>query len=434
MTKNTQPPQKRSVYFRRPVLKWALYDWANSAFSTTVMAGFFPIFFKEYWSLGLDASTSTYYLGMANSLAGVALVILSPFLGLFATSPVRKKGGLAVFSLLGIINTIALPFIPAGSAVLAASIFSLASIGFISSFVFYDSLLTDIVPPEDYDQVSSYGYALGYLGGGLLFLINALMTIKPEIFGLSSPAEAVKISFISVGIWWLVFSLPLYFSKKSDFNYEDKIDNDLATPSQFLTELKHTFLEIKAHKILFYFLMAYFFYIEAVNTTIKMAVDYGLSIGLQSSDMIKALLLVQFVAFPFAILFGWIGRRFGSTTGIYICLFVYLGNSIFANQLSNANQFFIMAILIGTVQGGVQALSRSHFASLVPLDKAGPYFGFFNMLGRFSSVLGPALIGLVGVQTNSPRSSIFVLITFFAIGLYFLTAHTRARSIAKVKH
>jgi MFS transporter, UMF1 family len=427
MTKTTQPLQKRRLFFRPPVFKWALYDWANSAFSTSIMAGFFPIFFKEYWSTGLDSATSTYYLGLANSVAGLALVVMSPFLGLFATSPSRKKAGLAVFSLLGIANTLALPFIPAGSAVLAASIFTLASIGFVSSFVFYDALLTDIVDPKDYDQTSSYGYALGYLGGGILFLINALMTIKPEMFGLTDAAEAVKVSFFSVGLWWLIFSLPLYLSPKSDFK-PDPIDNDLHSPRDFWLELKNTFFEIKAHKILFYFLIAYFFYIEAVNTTIKMAVDYGLSIGLQSSDMIKALLLVQFVAFPFAILFGWIGQRFGSVTGLFICLFVYLGNSLFANSITNAEEFFIMAALIGTVQGGMQALSRSHFASLVPAEKSGPYFGFFNMLGRFSSVVGPVLIGFVSVQTQSPRSSIYVLVAFFALGLVFLLAHSRARA------
>lgn len=409
---------------RKEVLSWTLYDWANSAFSTTVMAGLFPVFFKDYWGAGVDSSVSTYYLGNANSLSGLALAIASPFLGVLAERSSGKKSGLMVFSLLGIAMTFLLAFIPGGQFTMAAIIFGLATFGFTASFVFYDSMLVDIAPRDEYDEISGLGYAMGYLGGGLLFVFNIATVLSPETFGLADKVQAVKLSFILVAIWWLLFSLPIYRLKLSPSKTAS------TSASSFLKSLGRTARQIFAHKEIFYFLLGYFFYIEGVNTLIKMAVDFGMAIGLESSDLIKALILVQFVAFPFAILFGWIGSRIGASQGLFICLGVYLIITALAIQLQEAWQFYVLAAAIGSVQGGIQSLSRSLFASLVPPDQSGEYFGFFNMLGRFSAVVGPFLMGYVSLKTQNPRSSIWVLVALFVLGLLFLTLHLRAKKSA----
>ncbi len=406
---------------RKEVLSWTLYDWANSAFSTTVMAGLFPVFFKEYWSQGVDASLSTYYLGNANSLSGLALAIVSPFLGVFAERASGKKTGLMIFSLLGIITTFALAFVPSGEYGTAAFVFGLATFGFTASFVFYDSLLVDIASRDEYDEISGLGYAMGYLGGGLLFVFNIATVLSPHTFGLTDKVEAVKLSFILVSAWWLCFSLPIY---RLPLPAHSATTN---SASGFIKALARTAKQIFAHKEIFYFLLGYFFYIEGVNTLIKMAVDFGLAIGLDSSDLIKALILVQFVAFPFAIFFGWLGQKIGASRGLFICLAVYLVITALAIRLTTAWEFYILAAAIGSVQGGIQSLSRSLFASLVPANRSGEYFGFFNMLGRFSAVLGPFLMGYVSLKTQNPRASIWVLVGLFVLGLCFLTLHLRAK-------
>lgn len=413
---------------RKEVLSWTLYDWANSAFSTTVMAGLFPVFFKEYWSQGVDASLSTYYLGNANSLSGLALAIASPFLGVFAERASGKKSGLMIFSLLGILSTLALAFIPGGSYSLAALVFGLGVFGFTASFVFYDSLLVDIAAPSEYDEISGLGYALGYLGGGVLFVFNIATVLSPTTFGLADKVEAVKFSFITVAVWWFLFSLPIYRLELGVG--AKKVARTGGAIKKFFKAMSDTASEIFKHKEIFYFLMGYFFYIEGVNTLIKMAVDFGMAIGLESTDLIKALILVQFVAFPFAILFGWIGQKIGASRGLFLCLFIYLLIAGLAIQLTSALQFYFLAAAIGSVQGGIQSLSRSLFASLVPAEKSGEYFGFFNMLGRFSAVLGPFLMGYVSLTTGNPRSSIWVLVGLFLMGLVFLTMHLRAKKKA----
>lgn len=410
---------------RKEVLSWTLYDWANSAFSTTVMAGLFPVFFKDYWSQGIDASLSTYYLGNANSLSGLALAIVSPFLGVFAERASGKKTGLMIFSLLGIITTFALAFIPSGEYVTAAFVFGLATFGFTASFVFYDSMLVDIAARDEYDEISGLGYAMGYLGGGLLFVFNIATVLSPETFGLEDKVQAVKLSFVLVAVWWLCFSLPIYRLKLL------RTSSKATSTTGFVKALGKTAKQIFAHKEIFYFLLGYFFYIEGVNTLIKMAVDFGMAIGLESSDLIKALILVQFVAFPFAILFGWIGQKIGASRGLFVCLGVYLLITALAIQLSTAWEFYLLAAAIGSVQGGIQSLSRSLFASLVPAGNSGEYFGFFNMLGRFSAVLGPFLMGYVSLTTQNPRSSIWVLVGLFVMGLFFLTLHLRAKKFAQ---
>lgn len=389
------------------------------------MAGFFPVFFKSYWSSGVDATQSTLYLGVANSSGSLILALIAPLLGSLADRGGYKKEILFITTMFGILGSIGLFFVPAGAWHIAVLIYFLAAFGFTASMIPYDSLLIDVSGKDHLDKVSGLGYALGYLGGGVLFLINVLMTLYPNSFGIPDQITAVRLSFLTVGLWWFVFSIPLFTYVKEYKQVETPL-----SPKFFVecwSGVMATFKELLKDRALFVFLLAYFFYIEGVNTTIKMAVDYGLALGFDSSSLIKALLLVQFVAFPFAIFFGWFGEKFGALRGIYVCISVYIGMSVFAYSITDVSQFYMMAIAIGLVQGGIQSLSRSYFAAQVPAEKSAQYFGFFNMLGKFSSVLGPLLVGVAVAASGSSRSTSLVLFGFFAAGVILLWQSRRLR-------
>jgi MFS transporter, UMF1 family len=400
---------------RRAVWSWALYDWANSAFATTVMAGFFPVFFKEYWSKGIDAGESTYALGVANSAAAAVVAVAAPLLGALADQGMGKKIFLGVFTLLGALATALLFRVGAGAWAEAATLYALASAGFAAAIVFYDALITDVSPAGQLDMVSSLGYALGYLGGGLLFAANVAMYLKPDLFGLESGVAGIQWSFVSVGAWWILFSLPLFIFVK-----------DSSRPAQRPPWLKimtmgwrsfvATLWRISRYKPLLLFLAAYFFYIDGVNTIIKMAVDYGMAIGLEPKHLIGALLLVQFVGFPAAVAFGYLAEKWGARMGVFICLWVYGAITVLAFLMRESWHFYALAAAIGLVQGGVQALSRSIFARMIPPEESGEYFGFFNLLGKFSAVLGPVAMGVISYWTGEPRWSILVLLAMFLGG------------------
>lgn len=398
---------------RRPVLSWALYDWGNSAFATTVMAGFFPVFFSQYWSAGADTELTTARLGYANAAAGLVIALLAPFLGALADRGGRRKRMLLGFTLLGAMTTFALFFLAQGQWLAAAVLFALGTIGFNGGVVFNDALLLDVSRPADYDRVSSFGYALGYLGGGVLFAVNVLMVTRPALFGLPDAAAAVRWAFVSVAVWWLLFSLPLLL-------YVREQPPRAGVPgSAFMAgwrELRATAGEVLKVPALWQFLLAYWLYIDGVNTVIKMAVNYGLSLGLEASDLLGALLLTQFVGFPAALLFGWLGKRIGARTGVLVGLVVYAGITIWAYFLDSGREFYLMAATLGLVQGGVQSLSRSMFGRLVPEGKSAEYFGFYNMVGKFGTVLGPALMGAVALAADSTRASILALLLLFVGG------------------
>jgi len=398
----------------RPALSWALYDWGNSAFATTVMAGFFPTFFRQFWSTGVDGSLTTYRLGMANAVAGLVVALLAPLLGAMADRGGYRKRMLLAFSLLGIATTLALYFVGQGQWVLAASLFALGTLGFNGGIVFYDALLLDVAPARELDRVSALGYSLGYLGGGLLFALNVLMVVKPGLFGLSGPAEAVRWSFVTVAVWWLVFLLPLMLYVRESSPTGTGSGESAWTAGW--RELAATARHLRAHRVLLQFLLAYWLYIDGVNTIIKMAVDYGMALGLESSDLLGALLLTQFVAFPAALVFGRLGERFGARRSLLLGLAVYAAVTIWAYFLSSALEFYAMAVVVGLVQGGVQSLSRSLFGRLVPNGKSAEFFGFYNMVGKFGTVLGPALMGLMALLTGSTQASILSLLLLFVVG------------------
>jgi UMF1 family MFS transporter len=399
------------------VFGWALYDWGNSAFSTAVVAGFFPVFFKQYWSVGADVGMSTLRLGTANSVASIVVAALAPLLGAIADRGGAKKKLLFFFALLGIVMTGALYMVQEGQWQLAVAVYIAASFGFASANSFYDSLLISVAPAQRADFVSSLGYSLGYLGGGLLFALNVAATLKPHLFGLDDSAQAVRLSFVSVAIWWAVFSIPIMLFVKEPAAVG-------VTPLQAVRsgfhQLNRTFTEVRKLRVLFVFLFAYWFYIDGVYTITRMAVDYGLSLGFRSETLIVGLLITQFVGFPAALFFGRLGEKIGTKRGIYVAIWVYVGICVGGFFMRTESHFYALAITIGLVLGGIQSLSRALYARLVPENKAAEFFGFYNMLGKFSAVVGPILMGWVSVATGNPRYSIVSIVLLFAIGLALL--------------
>jgi UMF1 family MFS transporter len=420
----------KAVLRRRPVVAWAFYDWANSAFACTVMAGFFPVFFKQYWNADVAATESTFRLGLTSGLASLLIAVLAPVLGAIADRSSSRLRQLFTFTLLGSAATIGLALVPQGEWVLAAVLFLMASLGFWGGIVFSDSLLLHVAEPEEYDLVSGFGYALGYLGGGLLFAANVVMTQKPAWFGLVDAADAVRWSFVTVGVWWLVFALPclLWVRERSFGTVAARVGWARAT-REGITELRRTVAEIRKYRPLVWFLAAYILYIDGVNTVIKMAVDYGLSLGFDQSHLIKALLLTQFVAFPAALAFGWLGSRIGARNGIFVALAVYILATAYAYFLDDAGDFYLLAFVVGLVQGGIQSLSRSYYGRLVPREKSSEFFGFYNMMGKASAIIGPTLVGVTAALTGDSRLSIVSIVVLFVAGgaLLVVAARSEAR-------
>jgi MFS transporter, UMF1 family len=305
-----------SILSNKPILYWSFYDWANSAFATTIMAGFFPIFFKQYWSSSVDASLSTFRLGMANSIASFVLAVMAPLLGAIADRGGKRLRFLLGFTVLGVAGSAGLYWVAQGAWQWAAAMYVAASMGFWGGMIFYDSLLIDVSPRDQYDLVSGFGYGMGYLGGGLLFAVNVWMTLQPSFFGLADAAAAVKFSFLSVAIWWSLFALPLLVGVQEQ-SARPPVPLEQAMRAGF-KELANTFHEVRRYRALMLFLLAYWLYIDGVNTVMKMAVDYGLALGFPTTSLIVALLIVQFVGFPAAILFGWLGNRYSTLGGIFI--------------------------------------------------------------------------------------------------------------------
>jgi len=406
---------------KKQTVSWVMYDWANSAFATTVLAGFFPVFFKKFWSAGIDVNDSTLMLGLTNSIAGLIVAASAPLLGAIADLGSKRKKFLIFFAYLGVLMTSTLFLLERGEWIFASIIFAIGVIGFSGANVFYDSLLPSIASEDKIDYISGLGFAFGYLGGGILFAVNVLMTQKPDLFGLESDAEAVRFSFLTVGLWWGLFTIPLILWVK-----EKKKET---TPSENLIlsgfrQLARTFKKIRRLRMTFLFLIAYWCYIDGVDTIVRMAIDFGLSIGFESSDLILALLITQFVGFPSAIAFGKLGQKWNVKKSIFIAIAVYIIITIFGMLMTQKYEFYILAIVIGFVQGGVQALSRSFYSRLIPPNQEAEFYGFYNMLGKFAVIIGPALIGVVGVLVRnigySPnvasRAGIGSIVILFILG------------------
>ncbi|MEA3371084.1 MAG: MFS transporter [Campylobacterota bacterium] len=414
---------KRSVY------SWAIYDWANSAYATTVMAGFFPLFFKSYYSVGTDVTTSTAQLGFVNSISSLVVVLIAPLLGAIADKASLKKRFLFIFAYLGIVMTFALSFVNQGEWQLAAFIYVLANIGFMGSNTFYDGLLPSISNEKNVDFISGLGFAFGYLGGGILFSINIWMLQDFTAFGFIDEAQAIQASFVSVALWWSLFSIPtlLYVEETQS----QKVGTKKAITDGYL-RLKNTFSKIRKLKGLLLFLVAYWLYIDGVDTIIRMAVDYGMAIGFDSGDLILALLIVQFVGFPATLAFAKIAQVWDTKKMLYVAIAIYLFIIFWATRMSESYEFYILASLIALVQGGVQALSRSYYSKMIPQTHAAEFFGFYNFLGRFAAVLGPLLVAFVALYTQNSRLSIASIAILFILGailLYFVDEKKTAKEV-----
>ncbi len=397
----------------RQIWAWASYDFANSVFATTVIAGFFPVFLDQYWRGDLSHGQAFALLAWVNGGVALAIVLSAPLLGAIADHGAYRKRFLAAFLLPGVVAAALLAVLGPGALVWALVLFGVGSLGFIGGNVFYDALLPHVADPAQLDRASALGYALGYLGGGLLFLINVAMVQKPHWFGLVDAGAAVRVSFVTVAFWWGLFSLFLFFG------VQEKADGP--RPRQLLragfAQFRAIVLRLRTLPVLLGFLIVYWFYIDGVNSVFKLAVGFGLAVGLPSSSLIEALLLTQFVAFPAALLFGWLGERVGPRTGITFGLVVYIGVVIYAAFITRPWQFFVLAVMVGLVQGGTQSLSRSLYARLIPRADSAAFFGFYGLMGKFSAVLGPLLVAVVQTWTGNPRLAVATIAVLFVIGL-----------------
>jgi UMF1 family MFS transporter len=418
----SEPATLKGVLKRRPVVGWALYDWANSAFATTVMAGFFPVFYSAI-TQDISAEDSQFYFNLALAAASILIAVSAPILGAVADRGGSRKRFLVFFASLGILMSGALAWVHAGQWWMGLVLYALGTVGFSGANVFYDSMLVDVAEEQELDLVSAIGYSAGYIGGGLLFLVNVLMVQKPEWFALADTGAAVKASFISVAVWWALFTVPL-LRWVEETPTEDRA-SPLRAVRQGLRQLADTLKEIRSFKMLLLFLVAYWIYIDGVNTVIKTAVFFGDRIlGLDQGALITALLLTQFVAFPAALAFGALGQRIGPKPAILIGIAVYLAALVYAWQfLTDEGDFYLLAVAIGLVQGGVQSLSRSLYARLVPPSKTAEFFGFFNMVGKFATIFGPVLIAFTPklIPGASERDGIISLSLLFLVGGFLLS-------------
>ena len=404
---------------KKKVFSWTLYDWANSAFATTVMAGFFPIFFEKYWSNPDFVDKSTFYLGLSNSVGSLIVAIMAPFLGAISDTGSTKKKFLFTFAFLGILSTSLLFFVQQGDWQLAAALYVIGAIGFSSGNVFYDSLLPAVAKKPKYDFVSSLGYSMGYLGGGVLFIINILMYQNPQWFGIQDSTTAIRLSFVTVAVWWAVFSIPIFLFVPEPKNKDDIIFSDAVKLGW--VQLKTTFSEIKQMRIIGLFLLSYWLYMDGVDTIIRMAGKLALSMGFEASDMLFVLILVQLIGFPAGLLFNWFSSIIKPKNAVLVATFFYTIATGSAYFMTSKIHFYDLAAIIGLFQGGIQAISRSLFARLVPVGKEGEFFGFYNMLGKFSAVVGPILLGTVTLVTGNARMGLFALIVLFVGGGLLLT-------------
>jgi UMF1 family MFS transporter len=398
-----------------------MYDWANSAFQCTIITAVFPVYYGSVAAADLPGSEATARFATATTLALAFVAIVSPMLGAYADFAGAKKKMLAAGMAVGVTATAAMVLIGRGDFRLAEWLFVIANIGISGSFVFYDSLLPHIAREDEMDRVSSAGYALGYLGGGVLLLVNLVWILKPHWFGLADAGAGSRLSFLSVAIWWVVFSIPLFRTVP-----EPPVHPDAAalraggSLKASFVQLFDTLRELRRYRDAGLMLLAFLVYNDGIGTIIRMAGLYGAELQLPESALIGAIVLVQFVGIPFAFLFGHVAERIGAKRAIFVALVVYVAISILGYRMTEAWEFFLLAFLVGTVQGGSQALSRSLFASMIPRDKSSEFFGFFAVFEKFAGIFGPALFALTVRYTGSSRSAILSVIAFFVVGAVLL--------------
>ncbi len=402
----------------RKTIAWAFYDWANSAFALSVLAVLFPLVLGSYWSAGDEGAVVTARLGWVTFLASAIVCVTAPVFGTIADAGGYRKKFLFWLALIGAVMTAALGFVGQGDWLLALGVYLFASIGYYSSVVFYDSLIIDVTEPHNYSFVSTLGFSLGYLGGAVLLALHLWMVKSPATFGLETTADAFSLAFISVGVWWLIFLVPLLFFVEERHS---PIEVSRGAIRAAYAELRSTLHQIGKYRNVAVFLAGYWLYIGGVFTVIFMAVNYGQRLGFADEDLVLALLITNFVGFPATLLYGVAAQKFGPKKGIYFALAVYILACGWALRMDDIREFFVMAVIIGCVQGGVQGLSRSLFATLIPPDQPGEFFGFYNMTTKFAHVLGPAMVAFAAMVTDEPQWILLVLMPLFFAGAFLLT-------------
>lgn len=403
----------------RPELRaWAMYDWANSAFTTTVVTAVFPIYFHDVAAAGLPTHVATARFAGATTLALLVIAVFSPILGAYADYRAIKKKMLAIFVAMGVLATAGLFFVQKGDWLLGVALFVLGNIGIFGSYVFYDSLLPHITSgPGEMDRVSTAGYGLGYLGGGLLLAVNLLWILKPEFFGIPDAGYAARLAFLSVAIWWGLFSIPLFRRVPEPARQPEAEEEGIENPVKIaFIRLSETFRKLKGYRQAFLLLIAFMVYNDGIATIYRMATIYGREIGLPQGGLIGAILMVQFIAMPFAFLFGGLAGKIGAKRAILLGLTVYLGITVLGYFMQTTLHFYLLATLVAMVQGGTQALSRSLFASLIPRYKSSEFFGFFAVFEKFAAILGPAIFAVMITLTGSSRLAVLSVMAFFLIG------------------
>ena len=404
----------------RPELRgWAMYDWGNSAFATIVIAAVLPPFFSSYYAEGLESARATRFYAVCLSATLAVTAILSPILGTLADLRGNKKRYLAVALCLALPATAGLFFVPQGNWKVAALLVMMSNGAFGVGLVFYEGLLPMVARKEELNRVSAAGYGLGYLGGGLLLAVTALAITRPEVFGLSDTNAAIRCSFLAVAVWWGLFSLPLFLRVRESGVVSGDSDASAGLKDALL-RLISTFRRIRQHRDLFVFLLAFWLYNDGIGTIVKLATIFGAEVGIHFTHLVGALLLTQFIAFPFAILFGKLGDRMGVKRGITLALLVYCFIAILGFRLQTATDFYLLAALVGTVQGGAQALSRSLYARMIPRGASGEFFGFYSISSKFASLFGPLLFAAINLLTGSSRWAVLSIAVFFAGGLALL--------------
>jgi UMF1 family MFS transporter len=397
---------------------WALYDWGNSAFALSVLAVLFPLFLGSYWSAGDPGPAVTSRLTWATATGSVIVSLMAPLLGAIADSGGYRKRFLFVLTILGAVSTAGLSLVGMGGWPQALVLFVLASIGYYSAAVFYDSLLVDVSHPRYYSLVSSLGLSLGYFGGAFLLTLHVWMMYAPGNFGFADATGVIRFAFVSVGAWWLIFLVPIMLMVREIKS--PVIVEDGAVRAAYVN-LRKTFKKIRSYRNIFVFLMAYWLYIGGLFTVIFMAVNFGQRLGFEDKDLVTALMITNYVGFPATLLFGLMAHRFGTKRAIYVGLAVYIVVVCWAVFLKDVRQFYAMSITIGLVQGGVQSISRSLYAGLIPAELSGEFFGFYNMLTKFAHVLGPVLIGIVVAFTDEPKFILVTVLPMFLLGALLLT-------------
>jgi UMF1 family MFS transporter len=403
--------------FTKTVKSWIAYDAGNSAFATTVVAAFFPIFYLEFWASTMPKVEASIYLNWTLVICNTLILLSGPVIGAYTDINRSTKSALNIFTIIGALFVGSLFFIDVGSWLYALIFFGIANYCFCVAQIPYDKILTKITSPNNFSIISNQGYAWGYFGGGALFLLNALMSIYPSSFGLASQAEAIRVSFLMVSIWWLLFLIPLFLNFKETKTEKHSI-------SVFSSSFKNIFNTLKSvyqYKNAFLFLIAFFLFIDGAHTVIYLASTFALNLGLETSSIIQALILVQFVAFPATLLWGYVANKYGDKLVLYITIASYICIIVYSTTLSSAFEFYLLAAWVGFVQGGIQGSSRGMFGKLIPKEKAGEFFGLYNVMGRAGAILGPLMVGTLLTLYGNVRIALLPIAVLFIIGGLLLT-------------